>query len=144
MVTAAEEYPSNIYPWMNLASRGVYLRLVPSRDGRIWLEDLAAAIDRSTRVLAISHVEFATGFRNDLDALVELCRERGVALCVDAIQGLGPFTDRRPQDADRLPGRRRPQMAARARGSGVALRPPRLDRSTAANRRRLAQRRRFL
>jgi selenocysteine lyase/cysteine desulfurase len=90
VVTAAEEYPSNIYPWMNLASRGVTLRQVPSRAGRIWVDDLAAAIDRSTRVLTISHVEFASGFRNDLDALAELCHEREVALFVDAIQGLGP------------------------------------------------------
>jgi cysteine desulfurase/selenocysteine lyase len=91
VVTAAEEYPSNIYPWMNLATRGVSLRTVPSRDGRIWVEDLAAAIDGSTRVLTISHVEFASGFRNDLDALAELCRARGVAFFVDAIQGLGPL-----------------------------------------------------
>jgi selenocysteine lyase/cysteine desulfurase len=91
VVTAAEEYPSNIYPWMNLASRGVSLRTVPSRDGRIWVEDLAEAIDASTQVLTISHVEFASGFRNDLDALADLCRERGVALFVDAIQGLGPL-----------------------------------------------------
>ena len=75
---------------MNLASRGVTVRQVPSREGRIWLEDLEAACDRSTRVLAISHVEFATGFRNDLDALTELCQSRGIALFVDAIQGLGP------------------------------------------------------
>jgi selenocysteine lyase/cysteine desulfurase len=91
VVTAAEEYPSNIYPWMNLASRGVSLRTVPSREGRIWVEDLAEAIDGSTRVLTISHVEFASGFRNDLDALAGLCQERGVALFVDAIQGLGPL-----------------------------------------------------
>jgi selenocysteine lyase/cysteine desulfurase len=77
---------------MNLAARGVSLRLVPSRNGRIWLEDMAASMDRSTRVLAISHVEFASGFRNDLDALAELCHTRGVALFVDAIQGLGPLT----------------------------------------------------
>jgi cysteine desulfurase / selenocysteine lyase len=92
VVTAEEEYPSNLYPWMNLETRGVSLRQVASRDGRIWLEDLAAAIDRSTRMLAISHVEFASGFRNDLDGLVELCRARGIALFVDAIQGLGPLT----------------------------------------------------
>ena len=91
-MTAAEEYPSNIYPWMNLASRGVGLRTVPSREGRVWVEDLAAAIDHTTRILTISHVEFASGFRNDLDALAGLCRERGVALFVDAIQGLGPLT----------------------------------------------------
>ncbi len=92
VVTAEEEYPSNIYPWMNLADRGVSLRTVPSRDGRIWVEDLAAAMDERTRVLTISHVEFASGFRNDLDAIGELCRSRGAALFVDAIQGLGPLT----------------------------------------------------
>jgi selenocysteine lyase/cysteine desulfurase len=92
VVTPADEYPSNIYPWMNLADRGVSLRQVESRDDRIWIDDLAAAMDQRTRVLAISHVEFATGFRNNLDELVELCHKRGVALCVDAIQGLGPHT----------------------------------------------------
>jgi len=91
VVAAADEFASNIYPWMNLASRGVALRLVESRDSRIWVEDLAQAIDQSTRLLAISHVEFATGFRNDLDAIAELCHARGVALLVDAIQGLGPL-----------------------------------------------------
>jgi selenocysteine lyase/cysteine desulfurase len=90
VVTAADEYPSNLYPWMNLASRGVHLRTVPSRDGRVWLRDLAAAIDATTRLVTISHVEFSTGFRNDLDALVELCDARGTVLFVDAIQGLGP------------------------------------------------------
>ena len=93
VVTAAEEYPSNLYPWMNLLDRGVTLRTVPTRpDGRIWVDDLAAAIDPTTKLLTISHVEFATGFRNDLDALGELCRARGIAFFVDAIQGLGPLT----------------------------------------------------
>ena len=92
VVTAAEEYPSNLYPWMNLASRGVSLRMVPSRAGRVEIDDLAAAMDGRTRVLTISHVEFASGFRNDLDALAELCHSRGIALFVDAIQGLGPLT----------------------------------------------------
>src|SRR5262245_41117535 len=40
MVTAAEEYPANVYPWMNLADRGVEVRLVQSRQGRLWLDDL--------------------------------------------------------------------------------------------------------
>jgi cysteine desulfurase / selenocysteine lyase len=92
VVTAAEEYPSNVYPWLNLADRGVTLRTVPSRDGRVWVEDLMAATDASTRILTISHVEFASGFRNDLNALSDACRARGIALFVDAIQGLGPLT----------------------------------------------------
>jgi selenocysteine lyase/cysteine desulfurase len=92
VVTAADEYPSNLYPWMNLASRGVSTRIVPCQAGRVSIDDLAAAIDGPTRLLAISHVEFATGFRNDLDRLGGLCRERGIAFFVDAIQGLGPHT----------------------------------------------------
>ncbi|MEW4567366.1 aminotransferase class V-fold PLP-dependent enzyme [Tautonia sp. JC769] len=92
LVTPAEEYPSNLFPWMNLASRGVETRPVRSRGGRIWIDDLLAAMDDRTRLLAISHVEFASGFRNDLDALTEACHRRGVAVFVDAIQGLGPLT----------------------------------------------------
>jgi selenocysteine lyase/cysteine desulfurase len=99
VVTAEDEYPSNLYPWLNLAGRGVTVRLVPTRSGRIWIDDLAAAIDGRTRVLTISHVEFASGFRNDLDAIAELCHTRGVALFVDAIQGLGPFV----YDIERTP-----------------------------------------
>lgn len=99
VVTAAEEYPANIYPWLNLASRGVEVRRVPSRDRRLWLEDIRAAIDRRTRLLSLSFVEFASGFRNDLDALSALCRQRGVHFFVDAIQGLGVL----PLDVQRTP-----------------------------------------
>jgi selenocysteine lyase/cysteine desulfurase len=92
VVTVEEEYPSNIVPWLNLAARGVALRAVPDRGGRVVLDDLAAAIDDRTRVVTISHVEWASGFRNDLDALAELCHGRGAALFVDAIQSLPALT----------------------------------------------------
>ncbi|HEU5115740.1 MAG TPA: aminotransferase class V-fold PLP-dependent enzyme, partial [Isosphaeraceae bacterium] len=92
VVTAAEEYPSNLYPWQHLADRGVELRTVPSRDGRVWVDDLARSMDDRTRLLTISHVEWSSGFRNDLDQLGELCQSRGAAFFVDAIQGLGPLT----------------------------------------------------
>jgi cysteine desulfurase / selenocysteine lyase len=91
VVTAAEEYPANIYPWMNLADRGVELRTVASRTNRLELDDIRAAIDNRTRVLTVSQVEFSSGFRNDLDSLGELCRSRDVFFFVDAIQGLGVF-----------------------------------------------------
>jgi selenocysteine lyase/cysteine desulfurase len=76
---------------MNLASRGVELRTVPSRGSRLLIDDIRAALDARTRVLSLSWVEFASGFRNDLDALGQLCRERGIFFFVDAIQGLGVF-----------------------------------------------------
>src|SRR5260370_18928063 len=89
IVTAAEEYPANIYPWMNLAARGVEFRAVPSRDGRIWIDDIRSHIDSRTRLVSLSFVEFASGFRNDLEAVGALCRDRGIFFFVDAIQGLG-------------------------------------------------------
>jgi selenocysteine lyase/cysteine desulfurase len=99
VVTAAEEYPANLYPWMNLAGRGVELRTIPSRNGRIWLDDLRAALDRRTRLVSLSFVEYASGFRNDLDAIGNLCRERDIYFFVDAIQGLGVL----PLDVTRTP-----------------------------------------
>jgi selenocysteine lyase/cysteine desulfurase len=89
MITAAEEYPANIYPWLNLADRPVEVRMVASREGRIWIDDIRAAMDSRTRLVSLSFVEFASGFRNNLDAIGNLCRERGVYFLVDAIQGLG-------------------------------------------------------
>ena len=53
------------------------------------VEDIAAAMDERTRALTISHVEFASGFRNNLAALGDLCRERDIWFVVDAIQSLG-------------------------------------------------------
>jgi selenocysteine lyase/cysteine desulfurase len=99
VVLAAEEYPANQYPWMNLAHRGVEVRAVPSRGSRVAIDDLRAALDPRTRVLTVSAVEFASGFRNDLDVLGSLCRERGVFFFVDAIQSLGVF----PLDVQKTP-----------------------------------------
>jgi selenocysteine lyase/cysteine desulfurase len=89
MVTAAEEYPSNLYPWMNLADRGVEVRQIASRGNRIDIDDLRAALDARTRLVSLSSVEYASGFRNDLDRIGSLCRERGILFFVDVIQSLG-------------------------------------------------------
>jgi selenocysteine lyase/cysteine desulfurase len=84
---------------MNLRDRGVETRAVASRGNRVAIEDLRNAIDARTRVLAISAVEFASGYRNDLAALGELCRQRNVFFFVDAIQALGAL----PIDVRELP-----------------------------------------
>lgn len=89
IVTAETEFTANVYPWKNVEPEGVTVRRVPARGGRIQVEDLLAAMDRRTRLLAISFVEFYTGYRNDLVRLGEACRRRDVLFCVDAIQGAG-------------------------------------------------------
>jgi cysteine desulfurase / selenocysteine lyase len=82
-----------------LASRGVEVRQVATRAGRIWVDDLRALMDGRTRLVSLSFVEYASGFRNDLDTIGSLCRERGIAFFVDAIQGLGVL----PLDVSRSP-----------------------------------------
>ena len=89
IVTSAVEFPSNMSPWMNVQSRGAQIRTVLEENGRIPLENIIEAIDSRTRVVTISAVQFASGFRSDLIELGRWCQKRGVLFCVDAIQALG-------------------------------------------------------
>jgi selenocysteine lyase/cysteine desulfurase len=97
VVTDDMEFPSNAYPWRALEARGVECRVVKNRDGRVMADDLAARIDDRTRVVAVSWVAFHNGWVYPLDELGALCRERGILLVVDAIQGLGAL----PMDVSR-------------------------------------------
>ncbi|MEI6232467.1 MAG: aminotransferase class V-fold PLP-dependent enzyme [Planctomycetota bacterium] len=84
------EYPANVYPWMDLEKRlGLKYIQVPEKNGRIDIADLFNAVTPNTRMIAISHVEYASGFRNDAAAIGAFCRERGILFCLDAIQSLG-------------------------------------------------------
>lgn len=83
------EYPSNVYCWMKLAKRGVSIRWVKNRGGRILVDDIRALIDDRTRLVSISAVQFSNGFRHDLEATAALCHEKGVLLNLDAIQWAG-------------------------------------------------------
>ena len=89
VVGADFEFPSNVYPWMQLADRGVEYRRVPERDGRIDPDELLSRVDDRTRMLVLSSVQYASGFRSDLPRLGAACRERGILFVVDAIQSLG-------------------------------------------------------
>jgi cysteine desulfurase / selenocysteine lyase len=88
IVTVRGEFPANVYPWLALQQAGVQVRFVQPRQGRILLSDLNQALN-GAKMLAISWVQYSNGFRIDLAALSELCRRRGVLLCLDAIQGVG-------------------------------------------------------
>lgn len=91
VVTLADEFPSNLYPWMHLADRGVETRRIPTADGRVDYDQLANTCDARTRVIAVSWVAFSNGCRRNLDNLSQIARDKGVLLSVDAIQGLGVF-----------------------------------------------------
>lgn len=89
VVVPPYEFPSNLYPWLNLQSRGVETRRVPVSSEALDVNALAAACDQRTRLIAVSWVGYATGWRNHLEQIAALAHDRGIALLVDAIQGLG-------------------------------------------------------
>lgn len=87
-----EDYPSNVYPWMALAERGVQVRLMNIRElGRIRAMDVQGQVDENTRLVALASCHFLSGFRPDVPGLGAWLRERGILFCVDGIQTLGAF-----------------------------------------------------
>jgi selenocysteine lyase/cysteine desulfurase len=90
IVTFSREFPSNIYPWLRIRDAfGVEVRMCEERNGRIDLEELGNLIDSNTRVVAISQVQFASGFRIDLERLGRIVRQHDALFVVDVIQALG-------------------------------------------------------
>ncbi|MEM7627255.1 MAG: aminotransferase class V-fold PLP-dependent enzyme [Planctomycetota bacterium] len=84
------EYPANRYPWEDLRRRGVELVEVHQHaDGRIDVDEVCDAINDRTRVVSLSHVQYASGFRIDLKPISEMVHRAGGYLCVDAIQSCG-------------------------------------------------------
>lgn len=99
VVTLGDEYPSNLYPWMHLADRGVETRRVPTADGVVDYDELADRCDDRTRLITVSWVAFSNGCRRNLDVIAEIAERKGALLFVDAIQALGVF----PLDVSRTP-----------------------------------------
>jgi selenocysteine lyase/cysteine desulfurase len=86
----AHEFPSVVYPFLNLQRKGVEVRFIEQNaEGRTDLGLFEAAMDERTRAVAISHIEWQDGYRNDLKALGSLCQDRAIELFVDATQSLG-------------------------------------------------------
>lgn len=90
MIISAEcEFPSNVYPWLNLREQGVQVHLVKMRENRVAVEDVLSSITEHTRLVSLSLVEFSTGYRNDIAAIARYCHERGIICGIDAAQALG-------------------------------------------------------
>ncbi len=91
VVTVENEFPSNLYPWLNQASRGVEVRVVEVEAGQVDVNRVVEAIDARTRIVAVSWIGYASGWRMDLADLARATHARDALLFVDAIQGLGVF-----------------------------------------------------
>ncbi len=91
IMTLDNEYPSTIYPWMNLEERlGLELILLEEKDGHVDEEQILEAIHREKpRLFAISAVEWCSGYRFNLQRIGRACREEGTFFFVDTAQALG-------------------------------------------------------
>ena len=100
IISYVHEYPSNHYPWLLQERRGARLLLLENKDmsknkgagGRpcaFSIEDLEKKITKRTRIIALSHVQFTSGFACELERLGQICKERGIHLCIDAAQSMG-------------------------------------------------------
>ena len=91
VITGANEFGANAYPWLALRERGVTVTLIGAPRERMTPDVLRRTITPRTRVVAVSWVTFDDGYRHDLAALAEVAHAHGALFVVDAIQGLGAF-----------------------------------------------------
>ena len=91
VVLPAHEFPSNLYPWMALESRGVELRVVELDGDRVDPQRIAEACDERTRVVSASWIGYASGFRLNPADIAEVAHDHDALFFLDAIQGLGVF-----------------------------------------------------
>ena len=128
------EFPSNLFPWLNQRSKGVDIRIVPRRDGQVLVEDLIERVDESTKIIAVSWVGYASGYRIDVDSLVREAHRSGVLVFLDAIQGLGIYSlDLRQTPVDFLAADGHKWLLG-PEGAGVAMiRQEHIDRLRCVN-----------
>ena len=99
IIIAAEQFPSNYYPWHRLTQEtGSTLHVVAAPDtlesrGRKWNERILDAIDARTRIVSLGHVHWADGTRFDLAQIRKRTRDVGALLIIDGTQSVGalPF-----------------------------------------------------
>ena len=92
VVVYFDDYPSNVYPWMALAEKGVQVRFLNVRElGQIRLVDVQSQVDENTRLVALASCHFVSGYRIELATIGEFLHQRDILFCVDGIQTVGAF-----------------------------------------------------
>ena len=92
VVCYLDDYPADVYPWLNLERSGVKAVLLQTaRLGEITPEIVERALTKRTRLVALASAHNISGYRIDIEMIGALCAERGVLFSLDAIQTLGSF-----------------------------------------------------
>ena len=83
------EFPANVAPWQNLEKTGIKVKVLQAAHEHVTPDRVEAQIGPRTKALSISFVQFHDGYKHDLAAIGSICRDKGIYLAVDAMQGLG-------------------------------------------------------
>ena len=83
------EHPANVWVWKHWEAKGVEIRYVRNREGRLPLKAFVEEMDARTRVVSTAYVTYGNGYRVNLPELGRVCRERGVRLVADGVQAAG-------------------------------------------------------
>jgi selenocysteine lyase/cysteine desulfurase len=91
ILISAGEFPANVYPWLALQQHGFTVEMIPADDRGLPYEDVMInrVADGDVAAISVSFVQFASGFRANLDTLSRVCHDYNTLFVVDAIQGLG-------------------------------------------------------
>jgi cysteine desulfurase / selenocysteine lyase len=90
IVSFEREFPANFYPWRRIRNEfGVDLRLAREIDGRVDVDELLGMIDSNSRVVALSAVQYGSGYKADLERIGQAARDVDALFCVDIIQAFG-------------------------------------------------------
>ncbi|HCU24147.1 MAG TPA: aminotransferase [Deltaproteobacteria bacterium] len=91
VLISESEFPTNVYPWMALEKLGVVLKKIPAHGAELALDRLETLITEKTKVVSLSSVQYATGYRLPVAEIGRLCRDLGIYFFIDGIQSLGAF-----------------------------------------------------
>jgi selenocysteine lyase/cysteine desulfurase len=92
VVYYADDYPANVYPWIELERRGVVCKPIRAKSpGEITPELVLSALGPRTRMVALASCHFFSGYRLDVEGIGAVLRGRGILFALDAIQTLGAF-----------------------------------------------------
>lgn len=92
VVCYSDDYPANVYPWLELERKGVVVRrLQVDAPGAITPDLLEKILSPRTRLVALASCHFFSGYRLDVEAIGKLLHDRGILFALDAIQTLGVF-----------------------------------------------------
>ena len=72
------EFPANSFPWAHQRRKGVEIKVAQSNYGGVYPEDIEALLDDNTRVIALSHVAFINGFKQDIEAIGKIAKENEI------------------------------------------------------------------